>query len=70
MVELDEKKTEPSNFAEAETDKQDVSINPRNLEKLKLRLSDNPKLLTLDSVDNELNNLIFHQMNILKQEKV
>ena len=69
MVELDKKKTEPSNFDEAETDKQDVSINTRNLEKLQLRLSESPKLLTLDSVDNELNNLIFHQMNAVKQKK-
>ena len=61
---------EQSSFAEAESDKQDVSINPRNLEKLQLCLSENPKLLTLDSVDKELNNLIFHQMNVLKQEKV
>ena len=50
------------------TDKQVISINTKNVEKL--NLSENPKLLTLDSVDNELNNLIFHQMNALKQEKV
>ena len=70
MVALDKKQKELSSFAEAESDKQDVLINPINLEKLQLRLSDNPKLLTLDLVDNELNNLIFHQMNVLKQEKV
>ena len=44
-------------------------INTRNIENLNLPI-ENPKLLTLDSVDNELNNLIFHQMNALKQEKV
>ena len=66
MVELDRKKTEQS--SESETDKQNILMNTRNIEKL--NLSENPKLLTLDSVDNELNNLIFHQMNALKQEKV
>ena len=66
MVALDKKKKEPSSFAEA--DEQDVLINPRNLEKL--NLSESQKLLTLDVVDNELNNLIFHQMNALKKEKV
>ena len=45
------------------------SCNTRNIENLNLPI-ENPKLLTLDSVDNELNNLIFHQMNALKQEKV
>ena len=44
-------------------------INTRNIENLNLPI-ENPKLLTLDSMDNELNNLIFHQMNALKQEKV
>ena len=45
-------------------------INTRNLEKLQLRLSDNPKLLTLDSVDNELNDLINKQFSMIKNEKV
>ena len=57
-----------SSFVEAGT--ANSLMNTRNLEKLQLRLSENPKLLTLDSVDNELNNLIFHQMNVVRQEKV
>ena len=50
--------------------KQDISINLRNLEKLKLRLSENPKLLTLDLVDNELNDMINKQFSMIKSEKV
>ena len=49
--------------------KQDISINTKNLEKLQLRLSDNPKLLTLDLVDNELNDLINGRLKILHHDK-
>lgn len=46
-------------------------INTRNIEHLNLSIEQsNPKLLTLDSVDNELNDLIYYQMNSLKKEKV
>ena len=44
------------------------SCNTRNLDKL--NLSENPKLLTLDSVDNELNDIIHNQMKNLNKEKV
>lgn len=47
---------------------QGVAINTRNIEKL--NLSDNPKLLTLDSVDNELNDLINSRFSMIKNEKV
>ena len=42
-------------------------INTRNFDKL--NLSENPKLLTLDSVDNELNDLINGRLKILHQDK-
>lgn len=48
-------------------DKQENPINTRNLEKL--NLSENPKLLTLDSVDNELNDMINKQFSMIKNEK-
>ena len=44
------------------------SCNTRNLDKL--NLSENPKLLTLDSVDNELNDLINGQLSMIESEKV
>ena len=47
-----------------------VTINTINLEKLQLHLSKNPKLLTLDSVDNELNDLINGRFSMIKNEKV
>ena len=43
-------------------------INTRNLEKL--NLSDNPKLLTLDLVDDGLNDMINKQFSMIKSEKV
>ena len=48
---------------------QSISINPKNLEKLQLRLSDNPKLLTLDSVDKGLNDLINSRLTNLHHDK-
>ena len=45
-------------------------INTRNLEKLQLHLSNNPKLLTLNAVDNRLNYLINKQFSMIKNEKV
>lgn len=42
-------------------------INTRNLDKL--NLSENPKLLTLDTVDNGLNDLINSRLKILHQDK-
>ena len=42
-------------------------MDTRNIEKL--NLSENPKLLTLDSVDNELNDLINSRLKILHQDK-
>ena len=47
-----------------------VTINTINLEKLQLHLSKNPKLLTLDSVDNELNDLINGQLSMIESEKI
>jgi hypothetical protein len=45
------------------------TINTRNIENLNLPI-ESPKLPTLDVVDNELNDLIYHQMNAVKKEKV
>lgn len=44
------------------------SCNTRNLDKL--NLSENPKLLTLDSVDNELNDLINGRLSMKESEKL
>lgn len=44
------------------------SCNTRNLDKL--NLSENPKLLTLDSVDNELNDLINGRLSMIESEKL
>lgn len=51
------------------TEQKNKSNYMKDMDKLNSSV-ENQKLLTLDSVDNELNNLIFHQMNVLKQEKV
>lgn len=48
---------------------QENPINTRNIENLNLPI-ESPKLPTLDVVDNELNDLIYHQMNVVKKEKV
>lgn len=45
------------------------SCNTRNIENLNLPI-ENPKLLTLDSVDNELNDMINKQFSMIKNEKV
>lgn len=49
-------------------------ISPEDIDKLNMDLSkvipSNPKLLTLDSMDNELNNIIHNQMKNLNKENV
>ena len=49
-------------------------ISPADIDKLNMDLSkvipSNPKLLTLDSMDNELNNIIHNQMKNLNKENV
>ena len=46
-----------------------IQLTPRNIENLNLPI-ESPNLPTLDVVDNELNDLIYHQMNTVKNEKL
>ena len=66
---LFENNPNPTDETNTNVVQQGISINTRNLEKLQLRLSDNPKLLTLDSVDNGLNDLINSRLTNLHHDK-
>ena len=67
---LFENNPNPTDETNTNVVQQGISINTKNLDKLQLRLSDNPKLLTLDLVDNELNDMINKQFSMIKSEKV